>query len=289
MAAIATLGAIETAFLTWAELAGQVEAICPTTGCKQVLGSPYAMVFGQPLTLFGCLGYTAMVMLAIAPLFLNQDEQKERRLTVEQWTQFLLFTTSTVMVVGSAYLVYLMAFKIEAFCPYCLISACLSLSLFVLSIIGHPWEDIGQLAFTGITVGMVTLVATLGVYGSVNNATNNAATPPGTPPLVTTPSGPAEIALAEHLKQIGAKEYGAYWCPHCHEQKQLFGKEAADLINYVECAADGVNSQMAQCQAAGVQAFPTWEIKGQLHAGTKSLNELADLSGYQGPRNFRPQ
>jgi glutaredoxin len=154
--------------------------------------------------------------------------------------------------------------------------------LFVVILIGHAWEDVGQLALTGLTVAMITLVATLGIYGSVNNP--QAA--PGTPPPVTTTSSPAEVALVEHLNDMGAKYYGAYWCPHCHEQKQLFGQEAAAKIDYVECAADGVNAQVEQCKAAGIQAFPSWEIKGEIYAGVRSLNEIADLSDYQGPRNF---
>lgn len=284
-AAIATVGAIETAFLTVVEFMGSAEAVCPTDGCKEVLGSDYATVFGLPLTLFGFFGYAGMLMLAIAPLFINPDQNKELRSTLDQWTRFLMFVTSTVMVVGSAYLMYIMAFAIGAFCPYCVLSALLSLSLFVVTLIGHAWEDIGQLAFSGLTVAMVTLVATLGVYGSVNNPQ----APAGAPPSVTTTSGSAELALVEHLNDMGAKYYGAYWCPHCHEQKQLFGKEAAAQIDYVECAADGVNAQVEQCKAAGIQAFPSWEINSQVYAGVRSLNELADLSDYQGPRNFLQQ
>ncbi|MDB9520297.1 vitamin K epoxide reductase family protein [Roseofilum reptotaenium CS-1145] len=281
-AAIATVGAIETAFLTVAEFMGSAEVVCPNTGCKEVLGSPYATVFGLPLTLFGFFGYTAMLMLAIAPLLINPDQNKELRTTLEQWTRFLMFIASTVMVVGSVYLMYIMAFTIGAFCPYCVLSALLSLSLFVVTLMGHAWDDIGQLAFTGLTVAMVTLVATLGVYGSVNNPQAAA----GAPPPITTTSGPAELALIDHLNEIGAKKYGAYWCPHCHDQKQMFGKEAVDKLNYVECAADGINPQVEQCQAAGIQAFPSWEINGQIYAGVLSLNELADLSDYQGPRDF---
>ncbi|HYW18094.1 MAG TPA: hypothetical protein VE956_02065 [Nodularia sp. (in: cyanobacteria)] len=55
---------------------------------------------------------------------------------------------------------------------------------------------------------------------------------------ITTTSGEAEIALARHLANTGAKEYVAWWCPHCHEQKLLFRKEAYQIISdsiKVEC------------------------------------------------------
>lgn len=34
--------------------------------------------------------------------------------------------------------------------------------------------------------------------------------------------------------------YGAFWCSHCFDQKQDFGKEAAADFPYVECYPDGM-------------------------------------------------
>ena len=290
LGAIATIGALETAFLTIAELTGSATDFCPTSGCKEVLSSPYATVLGLPLTLFGLLGYATMALMAIAPLLVNPEKNKQLRSNLERWTWLLLFGGATAMAVGSGYLMYIMAFKIEAFCPYCVVSALLSVSMLVVTSIGHAWEDMGQLLFTGIIVAMVTLVGALGVYANVDNPTveqNPTVTAGKTPPKVTTTSGPAEIALARHLKSVGAKDYSAYWCPHCYEQKQLFGSEAASMLNYIECAPDGQNSQTELCKKVGITGFPTWEINGQLYPGVQPLSQLADLSGYTGPRNFR--
>ena len=76
--AIATLGAIGTAYLTYEKLLGG-EVACPTSACQQVLASPYAMVFGQPLTIFGFLGYVSMGIFAAAPLLINGDDRKDIR------------------------------------------------------------------------------------------------------------------------------------------------------------------------------------------------------------------
>jgi uncharacterized membrane protein len=46
LAAIATVGVVETTFLTIAKLTGG--DICPTEGCDRVLNSPYATIFGLP-------------------------------------------------------------------------------------------------------------------------------------------------------------------------------------------------------------------------------------------------
>ncbi|MEM0982140.1 MAG: hypothetical protein AAGH78_17960 [Cyanobacteria bacterium P01_H01_bin.58] len=102
-----------------------------------------------------------------------------------------------------------------------------------------------------------------------------------------TVSGAAEIALATHLTQIEAKVYGAYWCPHCHDQADMFGAEAFALIDYVECDADGVNSQYELCRSKQeIQSYPVWEIEGQFYAGVQSLEDLAALSNYTGNTDF---
>ncbi len=109
-------------------------------------------------------------------------------------------------------------------------------------------------------------------------------------------SGAAEIALAKHLARSGAKMYGAYWCPHCYEQEQLFGKQAWKQIKYVECAEDALKQpQPKVCKQAGVKGFPTWSIPlgggsandGKLDAGVKKLSQLAQLTRYKGKTDFK--
>ncbi|MFE1748505.1 hypothetical protein [Coleofasciculus sp. H7-2] len=97
----------------------------------------------------------------------------------------------------------------------------------------------------------------------------------------------AEVGLARHLKRIKAKFYGAYWCPYCTKQKEMFPKEALSYINYIECDANGKNPRPDLCSKAKVKGFPTWEIKGRRYSGLLSLEELAELSEYKGDRNFQ--
>ncbi|WP_416209847.1 hypothetical protein [Nostoc sp. LEGE 12447] len=107
---------------------------------------------------------------------------------------------------------------------------------------------------------------------------------------ITTTSGEAEIALARHLANTGAKEYVAWWCPHCHEQKLLFGKEAYQIISdsiKVECDSKGINPHPDWCEAAKIPGFPTWVINGRQYIGVQNLKELAKASGYKGNTNFK--
>ena len=92
-------------------------------------------------------------------------------------------------------------------------------------------------------------------------------------------SSPEQLALSRHLKAIGALFYGAWWCPACSRQKALFGEQAAAQLPYVEC--DKVPGDRERCQAAAVQAFPTWELKGKERlVGVQSIEELKGWSGF---------
>ncbi|NJO42804.1 MAG: vitamin K epoxide reductase family protein [Cyanobacteria bacterium CRU_2_1] len=297
IAAVALLGAINTGYLTVTKLLGG-ETTCPTEGCEQVLSSPYAYVLGLPLALFGFLAYVSIIVFALAPLTVSPEKNKQLRTNLENWTWLLLFAGTTAMLVFSGYLMYIMfsqfviPYGVAGICVFCVASALFALTLFILTLLGRAWEDVGQLVFTGVIVGMVTIVGTLGVYANANlsNSPGTTAEGPAGPPVTTT-SGESEIALAQHLTAIGAKMYGAYWCPHCHDQKLLFGKQAFDQVTYVECSPNGGpgSQPLQECIDRAIEGYPTWEVNGELYSGTQTLEQLADFSGYQGPRNFQNQ
>lgn len=293
IAAIAIVGACGTAYLTYLKFTGGTAA-CPTSGCERVLDSPYATVFGLPLTLFGFLGYDTMWILALAPLLLRSQPDLQKR--VEEFTWPLMFWVSTAMAVFSAYLMYLLAFEIKLLCIYCIASALFTWSMLILTLVGRDWEDFGQILFQGFIVALIVFLGTLGVYSNLSATTASSGEvvlePQGQPTpgkgwTITTSSGEAEIALAKHLKAIDAKEYIAWWCPHCHEQKQLFGKEAYEFVPHVQCAPDGENGDPKACEAAKIQSFPSWDIKGKRYMGVLSMAKIAEYSGYSGPSNFK--
>ncbi len=65
--------------------------------------------------------------------------------------------------------------------------------------------------------------------------------------------------LATCMKDQGVTFYGAFWCPHCKEAKQAFGKSTR-LLNYVECSTPDGQSQNETCRNARIPGYPTWEF-----------------------------
>ena len=104
-------------------------------------------------------------------------------------------------------------------------------------------------------------------------------------PVIEAQSSSYSRDLATHLKSVGAKMYGAFWCSHCEDQKEIFGAGAD--IPYVECFPGGWERGTpvaAACASADIQGFPTWILAdGTKTEGEKTLAELAKLSGFKAP------
>ncbi|MBD3210800.1 hypothetical protein GF318_05445 [Candidatus Micrarchaeota archaeon] len=66
--------------------------------------------------------------------------------------------------------------------------------------------------------------------------------------------------------------YGASWCSHCKDQKEMFG-DSWKHIDYIECS--GANA----CRKAGIRGYPTWEIDGNRYPGAASFEQLSSYSG----------
>lgn len=85
--------------------------------------------------------------------------------------------------------------------------------------------------------------------------------------------------FAQCLKDSGAMFYGAFWCPHCREQKAMFGN-SAKLIPYTECSTPDGQSQTLICKEKDIKSYPTWIFAdGSLSTGTLELADLATRTG----------
>jgi len=85
--------------------------------------------------------------------------------------------------------------------------------------------------------------------------------------------------FAQCVNDSGAKFYGAFWCPHCNQQKALFGR-AYKALPYVECSTPDGNSQTEICATENIESYPTWKFAdGTTSNGVTSVKDLAERTG----------
>jgi thiol-disulfide isomerase/thioredoxin len=103
--------------------------------------------------------------------------------------------------------------------------------------------------------------------------------------LVLTPKKPGKLdAFATCIKDNGTIFYGAFWCPHCQNQKALFGS-SAKLLPYVECSTPDGKSQLPICTDAGVTGYPTWKFADDTReSGEVSLERLSEKTSCKLPQ-----
>jgi uncharacterized membrane protein len=257
---LAGIGIILTSYLTWTEWRGALVKGCTVgSSCDLVLSSSWARLLGVPTSLWGLLGYATLAATA----FTKRAHAHWRRAWI-------------IAFFGLAYSVYLTTVSltiIHATCPYCLTSLTLMTAIFVLVTLQRPttlpnfsWGS--WLAKTAPVAAAVILILHLNYTGIV-----------GEPPAA---EDPIAHALAIHLVQTGAKMYGAFWCPHCQQQKAYFGL-SANHLPYIECSPNGQGAPAAPvCTAERITTYPTWVINGKRFEEVMTLKQLADASGFQG-------
>lgn len=91
------------------------------------------------------------------------------------------------------------------------------------------------------------------------------------------PSNAAQMALVRQLRERGVVFYGAWWCPACFKQKNLFGQEAGNQLPYIECEKTDADRQ--RCDRAGIKAYPTWVTGNRRVEGVLSLEALSRWIG----------
>jgi len=263
--ALSSIGLLLTGYLaTVALMGGAVQGCAVGGGCDTVLSSRWATLLGLPTSLWGFFGYAALAGIA----FVRRTD------THWAWAWTLAFF-------GICYSVYLTTISLtvlQSACPYCLTSLTLMTAIFGLVVWQRPAE-MAHRSWLGLAAGRAAVAA---VVILVLHASYVA---PEAEPLG--PEDPVVRALAEHLADKGVLFYGASWCPHCQEQKRLFGASARRLP-YVECNLAGPTApQASACTAAGVQTYPTWIINGHALVGqVMSLAQLADATGFPDAAHF---
>jgi hypothetical protein len=88
-------------------------------------------------------------------------------------------------------------------------------------------------------------------------------------------------SFARCLRDRGLKMYGAWWCPHCQDQKEKFAA-SFEYAPYIECGIKGdPKGQNPQCKEDGIKHYPTWQFPptGERVERVFELQELSDRTG----------
>ena len=291
IAVLSTIGLVDTGSITLKNWGLFNSLSCPgiKNGCDTVLNSPWGTLFENnqvniPLSFAGVITYSSILLLSIF-LSLNIISPKEKLNKLIWWLIFLISCASSVF---SFLLLNIMFLKIKAYCFFCILSAILSISIFIISMIGAKFESREPMIYRGFIVALTVLIGGLIWSNNVDpsNAIDVSNNAEKVSPAITTSSSPQKVKFAKFLTDNNFKMYSAYWCPHCHDQKQLFGKKAVKELSIVECAQDGKDNQYKLCQEKGIDGFPSWEINEKIYSGVKDLNDLAIMTGYEGNSNF---
>ncbi len=310
--ALSGVGMVETGYLTYLNTfdPSGISKICGGGGlssCSSVLNSPYATVQINdettiPLTALGFFAYSTVAILSIIPL-LNQpptSNVNHDELDINNRIAILCATTS--MATFSSFLLSILFNTLHQSCPYCLLSAALSLTMgftawfsgMLPSTNKENGFKLGVGSFVGTTIASLILFfgvdeAAMIAYrndvmsssGFTNNVVASAAKEDALknvpPPPITSSSSPRALKIGEDMKELNTRFFGAYWCSHCYDQKQRMGREAMANVQYIECSPEGLNSQTSICKERGVPGYPTWEIGGNLYPGEMYLDELEDI------------
>lgn len=86
-------------------------------------------------------------------------------------------------------------------------------------------------------------------------------------------------SFARCLAEKKTTMYGSFLCPHCDDQKKIFG-DSFKYVPYVECLDSNTRKTTAVCVAAQIHYTPTWTFaSGERLTGVQSAEQLSHASG----------
>lgn len=261
--ALAVVGLLITAYLSWGAVFGSLPAFCTDgSGCAVVQASRWSRFLGVPVAIWGFVTYLVLLFLALS-----------RGKPAPRWKR--LFSVAAAGLVISLYLTLSGLIALQSVCVWCLASQIVILAIFVLVLLERARA--GARPAWGVWIGQhaIVLVAVLGVMHASAMG------------WIGPREDPRLAALAKHLEASGAKFYGAFWCPNCQQQKDRFGP-AQEHLPYIECSPNGRTGPVAfACVSANITNYPTWIIRGQRYSEVLDPDQLAQRSGFRWPPQER--
>ena len=136
MALVSLAGIFLGVYLTLYKFGVIGSLVCNVGSCEKVQSSRYSVFLGLPVATWGIGFYLLMLVLSVASM--------QERYAGSRGLSLAMFLVTGWGVLFTAWLNYLEAFVINAWCEWCLGSAAMVLVLFVLAFL--EWRQRGSLA-----------------------------------------------------------------------------------------------------------------------------------------------
>jgi uncharacterized membrane protein len=275
---LSAFGTAETGYLTLSKFA-QSTVFCSggdaTASCNSVLATPYSTIpiVNIPLTLVAFVAYASVFGLSVLQAGADEDPAASSTNTAGGLRDPAILFLSTSMATFSVYLMSVLNLVLNQSCAYCYLSAFLSISMALLAwntnmVTNKTKATViasSSMLLTGVTsIFLFYLTSVITLTGSAEASTapagqmleamekEQAGEDANKPPTITRHSSEQALKIASRLKNLDAKMYGAFWCSHCYNQKQVLGIEAYSSYEYIECAKDGYKSDYPLCRSKNV-------------------------------------
>lgn len=124
---LATLGLVDSFYLTWIKLTNNTAICLPGLGnCDVVNNSRFSEIGRIPIAALGVAAYLCLILLILA---------EKQNLPLAEYYPYGVFGIALSGTIYSGYLTYLEIAIIKAICPFCLLSAILMASLLIIAIV----------------------------------------------------------------------------------------------------------------------------------------------------------
>lgn len=133
-ATLALIGFFVALYLSLWKIGWLGTLACGTGACELVQTSRYAYLLGIPVAFYGAGGFLSLFVVSLAGL--------QPRYVAGRGTTTVLVVLSGIGVAFAAYLTYLEAFVIKAWCRWCLVCAGLITAILISGLVGlRTWSE----------------------------------------------------------------------------------------------------------------------------------------------------
>lgn len=126
IATLALLGVLISVYMSAYKFGLLGSIACGAGGCDMVQNSPWAVMWGVPVPVIGLVGYLALLVTAMIGV--------QPATTTSRVVPLILAGGAVTGLAFTAYLTYLEAFVIHAWCRWCIGSAVLATLIFLFAI-----------------------------------------------------------------------------------------------------------------------------------------------------------